>query len=245
MKNKKIIKEKIWSHELYINGTSPEEISLNDFSELSNILSDIIGASEKVNFISIEPGSLKYRIKIEDDYTYEIEEKIQAGNGKTKDKIIKLNNFLGKRNLSAALKRNDGATILNFPGIQIKQPLKITQEDQIVGVVTKIGGKDSTIPMTIKTADGKYITATIKGQEKARELAKYLFGEEIRIIGEATWLCDDDGKWQCDGIIVSRHETLSQQPLDELFEDLQKIDGNGWKTFLDPIDELNNFRSEN
>ncbi|WP_293997823.1 hypothetical protein [Sphaerotilus sp.] len=160
--------------------------------------------------------------------------------------IHKLNEYLGTRGWSAELKNNSDGIIIDFPGRARSEPSfeprTVKQADQIIGTVIKIGGRDETVPMTLMTDEDNYVDVTVKGRDLAREFARFLFGEEIRVSGIATWQCNEVGEWSCTGMQVTSYERLDARPLDELFQSLGGIPGNGWHDFEDPIEELEKFR---
>ncbi|MBU3655525.1 MAG: hypothetical protein FGM23_04095 [Alphaproteobacteria bacterium] len=78
----------------------------------------------------------------------------------------------------------------------------------------------------------------------ARELARYIFGAEIRLTGAGRWIRDEDGEWILKKFTITSYEQLDHQPLDEAVANLRAIKGSGWETLSDPWKELQQIRGD-
>lgn len=239
-----------WTYELRIKGTKPRDLPLDALAAVVKHLSDLLGSADQLRFKGLKQGSARLQVQvmapaIDDVRVQVLKAKVDAEDGKPAT-IYKLNEYLGERGWSAELKNASGGIVISFPGTSKAapsvEPRTVKQPDQIIGTVIKIGGRDETVPMTLKTDADTYVDVTVKGRELARELAHFLFGEEIRVSGVATWQCNEVGEWSCSGMQVTSYEHLDARPLDELFQSLRAIPGNGWHDFEDPIAELEKFR---
>lgn len=240
-----------WQYELHVIGTSKKTLSLDDFADLAKKLADLLGKQEHVHFGALKQGSARILAKVEPPARQEVDvqlEKIRRGSAPTK--IAKLNDYLGSKGWRGELKNAEGGVIIAFPGTPQKKPEQghqiqtVCQPDSLIGQVIKIGGRDDTVPMTLKTPDGAFVDVNVKGREEARKLAKHLFGADIKVNGNATWIRDEEGKWSCSTMEVLSFEETDSTPLRELFDALKQVPNNHWHHVEDPIAELKKMYRE-
>jgi hypothetical protein len=169
--------------------------------------------------------------------------------GEQNTKVVRLNDYLRNRGWNAELRDHEGAVLLAFPGaLAANDPVHevrvVKQVTSLVGTVIKIGGRDETVPMTLRLDSGEYVEVTVKGRDRARQLAPYLFGDELRFTGLTTMRRNEEGHWECESMLVDSFETLDGRPLESLFESLSQVPGNRWMEFDDPIDVLSRLRGD-
>lgn len=230
-----------WQYELHVLGTSKKTLSLDDFADLAKRLADLLGEQHRVHFGALKNGSARILAKVEQsarqDVVVQLAKMRQAD---TSSKITKLNDYLGSKGWRGELKNAEGSVIIAFPGTPQKKPEQVQtvyQPDSLIGQVIKIGGRDDTVPMTLKTPDGAFVDVNVKGRDEARKLAQHLFGGDIKINGNATWTRDEEGQWTCSAMEVLSFEETDSTPLVDLFETLRRVPNNHWHKFEDPIAE--------
>uniref|UniRef100_C5CUY2 Uncharacterized protein n=1 Tax=Variovorax paradoxus (strain S110) TaxID=543728 RepID=C5CUY2_VARPS len=233
-----------WQYELHVFGTSKKALSLEDFAELAKKLAGLLGSRDHVHFGALRDGSAKLLAKVEEPALQAVEvQLLRAKNdeGPAAGKVVNLNEYLGLKGWRAELKNSQGGVVLNFPGALNKptpEPVQtVHQNDSLVGQVIKIGGRDETVPMTIKTPDGAFVDVTVKGREQAKKLAQHLFGNDVKLTGNATWTRDEEGHWSCSDMEVLSFEELETTSLVDLFESLRQVPDNHWHQVEDPIAE--------
>lgn len=119
--------------------------------------------------------------------------------------------------------------IIAFPGTPQKkqeQVQTVYQPDSLIGQVIKIGGRDDTVPMTLRTPDGAFVDVNVKGRDERRKLAQHLFGADIKVNGNATWTRDEEGQWTCSAMEVLSFEETDSTSLVNLFEALRRVPNN-------------------
>lgn len=241
-----------WLYDLHIHGTTPKAMPLDALGEIAKCLAELLGEPAHVRFSGLANGSARLRANVlPEAQTPVFLRLVQARNGEggaASRSAKRLDNYLHSRGWHAELLHRTNGVVLDFPGAKVQrrdQPIRtIKQVDAIVGSVIKIGGRDESVPMTLKTPAGEFLDMNVKGKELAKELAPHLFGDDIRVHGLATWSSDQDGEWTCTAMEVVRFEPVSSQSLSELFRELSEIPGNGWKDFDDPIAELESMRRD-
>ena len=230
-----------WQYELHILGTSKRSLSLDDFADLVKRLADLLGEQEHVHFGALKDGSARILAKVEQSARQDVFVQLaKMRQGSSPAKITKLNDYLGSKGWRGELKNADGAVIIAFPGSPKKKPEPVQtvhQVDSLVGQVIKIGGRDDTVPMTLKTSDGAFVDVNVKGREEAKKLAQHLFGADIKVNGNATWTRDEDGQWTCSAMEVLSFEETDSTSLVDLFEAMRRVPNNHWHQLEDPIAE--------
>lgn len=230
-----------WQYELHILGTSKKALSLDDFADLAKRLADLLGEQERVHFGALKDGSARILAKVEQSARQDVFVQLaKMRQGSSPAKITKLNDYLGAKGWRGELKNADGAVIIAFPGSPKKKPEQVQtvhQVDSLVGQVIKIGGRDDTVPMTLKTSDGAFVDVNVKGRDEAKKLAQHLFGADIKVNGNATWTRDEDGQWTCSAMEVLSFEETDSTSLVDLFEAMRRVPNNHWHQLEDPIAE--------
>lgn len=240
-----------WTYELHVRGTSKQTLALEDFGELAKRFADILGSKDKVRFAALRTGSARLLADVDEEASQDVFIQLvraRSEEGQVAAKAARLNEFLGARGWRGEVRDRAGGVVLLFPGLtraEAKETVQTVQQaDAIVGQVIKIGGRDETVPMTVRTPDGAFIDLTVKGRAEAKKLAQHLFGADLRLIGPATWIRDGGGSWRCSDMDVLSFEEVDDTSLADLFDDLRKAPGNAWHQTLDPIGDLKKFRGE-
>lgn len=237
-----------WQYELHVLGTSKKTLSLDDFADLAKRLADLLGEQERVHFGALKDGSARILAKVEQSARQDVVVQLaKIRLGASPAKITKLNDYLGSKGWRGELKNAEGSVIIAFPGASKKKPEQIQtvhQPDSLIGQVIKIGGRDDTVPMTLKTPDGAFVDVNVRGRDEAKKLALHLFGADIKVNGNATWTRDEDGHWACSAMEVLSFEETDSTPLLDLFEALSRVPHNHWHQLEDPIAEWKNKHRE-
>ena len=230
-----------WQYELHVLGTSKKTLSLDDFADLAKRLADLLGEQERVHFGALKDGSARILAKVEQSARQDVFVQLAKMRlGATPAKLTKLNDYLGSKGWRGELKNAEGGVIIAFPGTpqqKQEQVQSVYQPDSLIGQVIKIGGRDDTVPMTLRTPDGAFVDVNVKGRDEARKLAQHLFGADIKVNGNATWTRDEEGQWTCSAMEVLSFEETDSTSLVNLFEALRRVPNNHWHQLEDPIAE--------
>lgn len=245
------MKQLDWNYELHVLGTSKKALSLDDFAELAKKLAELLGSREHVRFGALRNGSARVLAKVLEPAAQAVEVQLlraKSDEGPAANKVVRLNNFLGEKGWYGELKNRQGGVILIFPGKLNKPPLEpvqtLVQVDTLLGQVIKIGGRDESVPMTIRTPEGAFIDVTVMGRDQAKKLAQHLFGSELKLTGNVTWTRDEEGHWSCTDMVVLSFEEVETTSLVDMFSSLKLISDNQWHGIEDPIAEWTMYRGE-
>ncbi len=230
-----------WQYELHVLGASKKTLSLDDFADLAKRLADLLGEQERVHFGALKDGSARILVKVDQSARQDVFVQLaKIRLGAPSAKITKLNDYLGSKGWRGELKNADGGVIIAFPGTpqkKLEQVQTVYQPDSLIGQVIKIGGRDDTVPMTLKTPDGAFVDVNVKGRDEAKKLAHHLFGADVKVNGNATWTRDEEGQWTCSAMEVLSFEETDSTSLVDLFEALRRVPNNHWHQLEDPIAE--------
>jgi hypothetical protein len=164
----------------------------------------------------------------------------KLGESSAASKVKKLDDYLASRGWHGELRNRQGGVVIVFPGATAAKPVEETrtvqQMDSLIGTVIKIGGRDETVPMQLRTQDGRYLDVTVRGRTKAQQLGSLLF-QEVRVKGLATWQRDKEGVWACTGMLVDDFDQPNTRPLVDLFDEWAGLPGNDWQLIEDPEGE--------
>ena len=108
------------------------------------------------------------------------------------------------------------------------------------GVVTRVGGKDDTVPVHLLESDKVHVCAA--NREVARRLAPHLLGAILRVHGEGRWERDQHGNWTLLRFEIRDFEQLDDVPLAEAVKRLRAVEGSGWQRVSEPARELHRLR---
>lgn len=232
-----------------IDSFTPETLPMARLAEYLAQLAALYGSEERVHFDKIRKGSAILQVVIEEQAMPKVFQRLQSVKSGDPDVEAKkafkaLDNLLRSDNAIGSISREKGGKVLDFPGRKAPPPevFTLTQPTTVDGVVIKIGGKDNTIPVTLRDQEGKIINCQIRGEAHAKELSRHYLEAPIRVHGTAKWIRYADGTWEIEMLHIQSYEELDTTPLDEVLENMRRIQGNGWAAIENPIQEWKKMR---
>ena len=114
---------------------------------------------------------------------------------------------------------------LEFPGVKnAEDPLPLLREPgHIVGLVVGVGGTGDRIPVLLES-DGEVLSGCHASREVAKGLAGHLF-EHVRLVGEGSWLRDDEGRWKLRRFNIRTFEQVDATTVSEALDELRAVAG--------------------
>lgn len=243
------------NYEFYIDAYTPDTMPMARLAEYMTDLALLLGNKESVHFAGVKPGSTRLAFKVEEETIPRVNERLNAVNeGNAPPEAMKASKRINK-NLAndnaigwLSLTQKNGKKILEFLGRDIPKPInygKISQQGSLEGFLIRLGGKDETIPVWLQEGERIHTGCYIIGQEKVRELKKYLYEPvPIRIHGIGKWYRDDEGLWVLENFKIESFEPLENHTLSDVVDDLRNVEGAGWGKIDDPIKELQKLRDD-
>lgn len=232
-----------------LDAYTPDTIPMERLAEYLGYLAKLLGEEPSVHFVRVAKGSTKAICRVQREAVPKVDERlarVRSGEGPSEARHAarEIDLMLRKDNASGALEDEDGAEIIPFPGNrriaeQVFGPFN--QPGAVDGQVVRIGGTTKSVPVHLLDRQGDEIIGHTS-REIARDLARHIFGEELRCIGMGRWYRNDEGVWQRRDFTITSFETLDNRPLGEIVKDLRTVEGNGWRESDDPWAELSHIR---
>lgn len=222
-----------------------ESLPLRRLAEYLRHIAALLGESEHVHFDRLENGSVAIVQRIDPPAVPKVRERLSRLRGldvpddlasprKELDELLAGDDakgalFEGKRKLA------------DFEGRDMPKRIgPVEQEGQLDGILISIGGTGTLVWADLKNEGAVYhCTMDV---ETAKRLAPHLYGETLRVFGQAIWYREPVAGWTLERLRVGRFETLSDEPLQQTVATLRKIKGSGWDEIEDPIAELHRIR---
>ena len=110
-------------------------------------------------------------------------------------------------------------------------------------MVIRIGGRDSSVPVSLDAGGGVYYRCTAS-RAVAKRLARHLFEGEVRVSGKGKWLRGGDGIWTLQSFDIADFESLDDAPLSTFVKEMRAIEGSQWNSSNDPQSELEKLRQD-
>ena len=240
--------EKTAEYYFTIDAFSPETLPMLRLSEYMADLAKLIGEERSVHFRRLDKGSAVIVHWVEPDAAPRARQRVSlarsgAGPSEPLRAIERINEKLEEDGASGVLTEG-GVEIIRFPGHKIADDIlvgPITQHTNLQGVVIRIGGTKDPVPVHF-TVEGTNVQARcVASREMAKQLAKYIFGPELRVEGPGTWVRKQSGSWLLSRLTIKNYEVLTRRTLAEELADLRGVD-HGWSGSTDPWAELSHIR---
>lgn len=234
---------------LRIDAFSPETLPMARLAEYLTVLADLMGHKETTHFSHVGEGSALLVTRVESQDVSKVQRRLESvqnanapqGVGKA---FKALDDMLANDNAIGEIIGPNGAVIVPFPGRTRPKALSFPafrQDGSIDGQIVSIGGRDKTAHVTLQDGLITYTNIDLN-RLVARELAKHLYGNKIRLFGSGRWERHPEGSWKLLNFSVDRYEVLDDAPLAEVLEDLRSLRVNGLVADAEVYDELMGLR---
>lgn len=235
-------------YRLKIDAYSPTTIPMARLAAYMADFAVVLGESGSVHFVRLDPGSTVLVSRAEREADPKVQSRLSAVRNReapqeAQDAASRIDDRLAEDNATGEIETETGAQILQFPGRERPAPIDygaFTEPGAVQGQVISVGGKRDRVSVHIQ--DGEQVWICHTSRERAREIAKYIFGPALRIAGSARWERDRDGRWHQNDFTIRDFELLNDEPLSEIAKRLQAVDAS-WKT-PDALKKLSKIQSE-
>lgn len=218
-----------------IDAWTPDTIPMARLAEYMRLVAALYGEQGEVHFRQLRKGSAVLVSTVEREAFPKVVTRLQLVKNVTPPEDLaktfeQIDDLLRSDNAVATVSRPNGGKILEFPGRRAPKPEPITlsQPTTVDGVVVRVGGIDETIPVVLVDSERVVYRCSIRGRERARELAKFLYGAPIRVTGTGKWIRNTDGRWELEHLTVSSFEELDDKPLNEVVDELRAMAKGKW-----------------
>lgn len=216
-----------------IDAFTPDTMPMARLADYMAALADLIGSKENTHFIRLDEGSARLVHRIEAPAIPKFERRLadvftEAAPKDLTRAFKTLDELLVEDNATGELIGPTGTIILPFPGRSRPRPLAFPafrQDGSIEGQIVSVGGKDATAHVILQDHSITYSGCTLK-REMAKQLARYLYGPNVRLVGSGRWERHPDGTWKLLEFRVDRYEVLDERPLAEVLADVRALPNN-------------------
>lgn len=232
-----------------IDSFTPDTLPMARLAEYLTRLANLYGSVSDVHFDKIKKGSAILQVAVDNHAYPKVVQRLQSVKNGTNDSEAKkaydsIDQLLRSDNAIGSISLEKGGKVLEFPGRKAVAPqtYTISQPTTVDGVVIKIGGKDDTIPVTLRDQEGKLINCQIRGAAHAKALSRHYLEAPIRVHGTGKWIRHEDGVWEIESLTISTYEELDTLPLDTVLAEIQNVRGMGWSAMENPLQEWRKLR---
>jgi hypothetical protein len=224
-------------YRLKIDAFSVASLPMSRLAEYMSELARLLGEQEHVHFSHLEPGSAVLVSSVEDAAIVKVGERLQAlrdgcGARDAMQAYKALDTLLAKDNAVATLFGEGGEEVIAFPGRSGPKPLRygpFREEGSLDGVVIRIGGRDDTIPVLLKDAEGaEYPCQT--NLDLSKKLAQLYRGPAVRVYGTGKWVREENGAWTLQQFDITSFDVLDDAPLTKVVAKLRAVEGAEWNS---------------
>jgi len=234
--------------EFEIKRFTPATLPMRRLVSYLGKLAELFGNDEFVHFSWLVKGSAIPKINVDQPAAPNVMARLASakhpgGPAELLRAKEELNDMLRNDHTSAILKDPKGAQILVFPG-RNTPPITaalVHENCELRGIVRRVGGKDSTVPVWIEYEPGNYYYCTTTRSLSA-EMA-HCYDQEVSVRGPAKWRRDEDGQWTLQEFRIEGFDPIGERlGLIEALEAMRSIEGSGWNALDDPLGELKRIR---
>src|SRR2546430_16124101 len=213
-------------------------------------LAQLLGERERVHFSHLEAGSAVLVSNIEPQAASKVAERlhqVSQGDG-PKDAIEAFKNLdtmLAKDNAVAVLISPSQSNVLEFPGRTRPKPVRygpFREVGTLDGTVIRIGGRDETIPVWLRSGDIEYHCNA--REDVARRLASYYLNGVVRVHGSGKWLREENGSWVLLQFDIVDFVTLDDSSLSDVVKRLRTVEGGEWHESDDEVGDVLGLRRD-
>lgn len=216
-----------------IDAFTPDNMPMARLAEYMGVLAKLLGYPDHTHFVRLEPGSARLVHKVDPVDAPKVRTRLDDVSGGTGPKeaqtaATRLDDMLAEDNAVGELIEENRGVVIPFPGRMRPKALAFPafrQDGSIDGQVVSVGGRDTTAHAILQDGDITYSGISMQ-REVARELARFLYGPKLRLIGSGRWERHHDGGWKLLEFRVDRFEPLDERPLEEVLRDMRELPGN-------------------
>jgi hypothetical protein len=237
-------------YEFKIDAFTPDSLPMARLAEYLTELSKLLGHQEHVHFRKVKKGSAVLQAAVEYPERPKVAVRLSmVRKNEAPDEAIEaqqeLNRMLQADNAVGYLRQPGVGVILEFPGRKtpISETVAVVEQGELDGQVIRIGGRDNTIPVWLRSSDRTIYRCTAT-ENIAKELIKHYLGEVLRVVGIGKWRRTNDEGWALESFQIKGWQELSPMELGETIATLRAVEGSNWNQLEDPLAEWKKVRGD-
>lgn len=231
--------------EFKIDAFTPETIPQGRLGQYLIELSKLYGEAEGLRFGQVKKGSAILVSVVPETSRPKVEQRLLelrtiGAPSDAVDSYRRLDDMLAIDGSTGLIRGLQGGAVVEFLGRDRARSIEygpIREEGFIEGEIVRIGGRDSTVHLTVQ--DGETVYSAIETtRDVARQLGSLIFGPIVRLAGTGTWRRDDEGLWRLDRFVVASFVRMDDGGLADALDRLRAIGGSEWHKEGDPLGTL-------
>lgn len=235
----------------HIGAYSPKTIPLARLAEYMAQVAILMGEPNSVHFHCLKKGSTQVLTRVQREAAPKVRDNVNqaqwpdGGRKEARAAFNHMNEMLRADNAEGKLQR-DGAVVLMFPGRSIVRPQKMGPFNQPIekdGVLVRIGGKDASAHATIEDSDGRTWSFEVS-RDLAMGLAHYLFGQPVRLRGQARVFRNERGTWEYPNLKATEFMVLAQESLAEAVSRIREVPEGAWVSAAEAAELIRRERED-
>lgn len=157
---------------------------------------------------------------------------------------LRIESMLAEDNVKGAEVLNrEGERVFEFAVAHVpdQEVQRVSQSGEIDGVVVGLVGTEDALLLHVRDNARRVIKLIVNDMALAKRLLTHFHAETLRLRVRGTWARGTDG-WLPERCVVDGFEELSDMPLLEILDQMQRAEGNGWAAADDPIELWRSLR---
>ncbi|GHT96822.1 hypothetical protein FACS1894116_14470 [Betaproteobacteria bacterium] len=237
------------TYRLRIKKFSPDTLPMERLGAYLTALSALVGKESGASFSKVIKGSAALKINVPDENAPALLQRIRSAaeaslENDARKGYERINTLLAEDGTSGEFLPGKGAALLKFAGASANAdffPIPAVKEPgEFSGRIIRIGGKDSTIPVTLLASDDSAVYCTAS-PDMARRLKKYLLEDTtVTLFGQGKWE-RKNGKWVLLEFKISEFQELDFSGTNAAIAGVIGT-GSGWDVFERPVEAFLELR---
>lgn len=238
----------LYIYEFKLSAWAPDTLPMARLVKYLEQLSVLFGHKDSVHFLKVVKGSAIPCILVDAPAHADVERRLRMADSAEASEDAnrayrQVNVLLREDGSSATLRLKGGAKVLEFKGAKIllAEEVVLFEQGELDGVVIRVGGRDATVPVHLEGENAQFFPCNTS-RDIAKELARHLFGEPVRVAGRGKWRRTCEGVWELVQFDIHSFQPLDATPLDQAITKLRQVQGSDWNSLENPLQELKNLR---
>jgi hypothetical protein len=242
--------DKLDYYDFRIDAWLPETLPLKRLAEYGSELAKLFGSVEQVHLLKIRRGSAIPELAVNHAARQAVEKRLSlVGSPNAPAELTRtfqvLNSYLREDGASAVLRRKGGAKLIDFPGRKtpLADEVVVHEAGTLDGVVIRVGGKDDTVPLWLEGEGGERLTCSTS-RPIAKDLARHLYGDPVRVSGQGKWRRGPDRVWHMESFVIKTWDKLDAGDLKSAIAQIRAVPGSEWNDMENPQEVWRQIRGD-
>jgi len=230
-----------------IDAFTPDTIPMARLAQYMADFAVLLGSEQNVHPGKLKKGSTILTARVEWEAEPKVRERLHSvrtrtANDRAMSAAASLDERLAEDNAKGKIVDPSGSQVIEFPGrdrFAMPEYGPIQQPGSFQGVPIKVGGENDPVPVHLEDGKEKYVIDAKRSL--AKEIAKHLFTNVVRVEGMGRWTRTADGVWKMLSFHAQSMQVIEDADIRKNLGELRSIDS-AWKKSTDPLQTLDQIR---